>query len=74
MDKRRWLAGASSDPASIAEAVELAAAGCEHLVLLDEARTSVARAAYRQSGRLWRALVAMDEVASRSVETMIWVP
>lgn len=48
---------------SVAEAVEEAAAVCRHLVILDEARDSACRAAYRQPARVYRALLAMDEVA-----------
>ncbi|MDQ4144820.1 MAG: hypothetical protein M3198_13995, partial [Actinomycetota bacterium] len=52
------------EPRSVGEAVEWAAARCPHLVVLDEARASARRAAYRQPGRAWRALVAMEEVAA----------
>jgi hypothetical protein len=55
--------GTEDNPESITEAVEAAAARCEHLVFLDEARSSARKASYRQPGRLWRALLAMDEVA-----------
>ena len=48
---------------SVVQAVEQAAAECRHLVILDEARDSAHRAAYRQPARVYRALLAMDEVA-----------
>ena len=48
---------------TVAQAVEEAGAVCRHLVILDEARDSARRAAYRQPARVYRALLAMDEVA-----------
>ena len=54
---------AGAAPATVAEAVEWAAARADHLVFLDDAVASARRAAYRQVGRLWLALTAMDEVA-----------
>ncbi len=51
-------------PTSVAQAVAWAADECEHLVFLKEAIEAAERAAYRHPGRVWRALLAMDEIAS----------
>ncbi len=58
------LSPTAGDPATVAEAVEWAAASCSHLVFLDDAHAWARRASYRQPERLWRALSAMDELAA----------
>lgn len=55
--------GADDEPASVAEAVAWASEQCEHLILLEQAAESASRAAYRQPGRVWKALLAMNEIA-----------
>ena len=47
-------------PGSVLEAVEWAEERCPNLVILEEARTSARRATYRQPGRVFKALVALD--------------
>jgi len=54
----------TSLPASVIQAVEWAAERCPHLVLLDAAFTSAAKSPYRQPGRLWQALLALEQVAA----------
>lgn len=52
------------EPSSVGEAVAWAREQCPHLVILDDAVDSARRATYRQPGRFWRALLAMEEVAA----------
>ena len=51
-------------PSSVLQAVEWAAQLCEQLVILDDAFESACRATYRQPGRVWMALRAMDAAAA----------
>ncbi len=46
------------------EAVEWAAERCPHLVFLDAAHSSAGKSPYRQPGRVWQALLALEEVAA----------
>lgn len=55
---------ASAEPANMVEAVTWAERECPSLVLLGEALESAAKATYRQPGRAWRALLAMNEIAA----------
>ena len=57
------VAADAPDPQDVAEAVERARAECERLVFLDDSIESARRAGYRQPGRVYKALLAMDEVA-----------
>jgi hypothetical protein len=51
-------------PKTVAEAVVWAAGRCARLVILPECADSARHAAYRQPARVWRGLVAMNEVAT----------
>lgn len=51
-------------PSSVLQAVEWAAQRCAQLVILDDAFESARRATYRQPGRVWMALRAMDTAAT----------
>lgn len=55
--------GEPGEPRTLVAAVQRAGAECPHLVFLGEAMDSARRAAYRQPGRLYGALLAMEEVA-----------
>ncbi len=55
---------AQEAPRTVAEAVEWAAERCPHLVVLDDAIAAARRSPYRQPGRVWQALRAMDDVAA----------
>ncbi len=59
-------AGADAgEPETLADAVEWATAKCQNVVFLDEATGSARRAAYRHPARVYRALLAMDDVAGQ---------
>jgi hypothetical protein len=55
----------NAPPTSMVEAVERAERESDYLVFLREAHESAARSPYRQPERVYRALMALDEIAGR---------